>query len=172
MEKKITIFCIIILGFTFYSYPIFDSEGISYLIIFCCFAVITFSVAKIFNPTDKNYYESVEKKADELENFNGIFSYEKEGFSFIKDNKTGFIKWAEIIEVNSFSIPFLDDERHTGLEIITEKMSYEFNDQQTPGIEKLTNQLIENLLYWNFDAEAIKINNYGLKKAKLYKRMS
>lgn len=170
MEKKIIIFCCIILGFTFYSYPIFDSEGISYLIILCCFAVITFSIAKIYNPTDKNDYESVEKEIDRLENIDGIFSYQKDGFYFTQNKKTDFVKWAEIIEVNSFSIPFLHEERHSGLEIMAEKMAYEFNYQQTPGIEKLTNQLIENLSHWNFGTETVKINNHGLEKANLYKR--
>ncbi|WP_139420270.1 hypothetical protein [Chryseobacterium mulctrae] len=170
MEKKIIIFCFVVLGFTFYSYPVFDSEGISYLIIFCCFIMITFSVAKIYNPSDKNNYESVEKEVDYLENLDGIFSYQKDGFYFTLKEKTDFIKWAEIIEVNSFSIPFLHEERHSRLEIITEKMGYEFNYQQTSGIEKLTNQLIENLSHWNFDAETVKINNHGLKKTNLYKR--
>ncbi|MBM7417519.1 MULTISPECIES: hypothetical protein [Chryseobacterium] len=87
MEKKIIIFCFVVLGFTFYSYPVFDSEGISYLIIFCCFIMITFSVAKIYNPSDKNNYESVEKEVDYLENLDGIFSYQKDGFYFTRNKK-------------------------------------------------------------------------------------
>ncbi len=170
MEKKIIVFCCIILGFVLYNYPIFDNEGISYLIIFCSFIGITFSVSKIFNPSDKNNYESVEKGADHLEDFDGIFSYQKDGFCFSKNKIIEFVKWDEIIEVNSFIIPFLDEERHSGLEIITTKMNYEFNNQQTPGLEKLTNQLIHHLPYWKFDAEIVRINNYGLRKANLYKR--
>lgn len=170
MEKKIIIVCCIILGWIFYDYPIFDNEGISYFIILCCFGGIVFSVSKILNTSDKNDYESVEKEVDRSANFDGIFSYENDGFYFTQNKKSNFVNWIEILEINFFSIPFLHEENHAGLEIITEKVSYEFNNQQTPGIEKLTNQLIENLSHWNFDAEIIKINNHGLKKANLYKK--
>lgn len=169
MEKKIIVFCCIILGFVLYDYPIFDNEGISYLIILCCFIGITFSVSKIFNPSEKNNYESVEKEADRLENFDGIFSYKNEGFSFTQNKKAYHVKWSEITEVNSIIIPF-QEERLNGLEIVTEEINLEFIDIQTPGITKLTNQLIHHLPHWKFDAEMIKINNYGLKKANLYKK--
>ena len=169
MEKNLIIVCCLILGWVFYDYPVFDSEGISYLIIFGCFIVITFSAAKIFNPTGDSY-ESVEKKTDELENFDGIFSYKEDGFSMIKDNATNYIKWTQIVEANFFTIPFLHEGRHTGLEIITEEMSYEFNDEQTPGINKFVNKLSENLPYWNYDAQFTQVNNHGLKKANLFKR--
>lgn len=59
--KKIIIISSIILGTVSFNYPVFDSEGISYIIILCCIVVITFSTAKIYFP-DKEDYQSVKKK--------------------------------------------------------------------------------------------------------------
>ncbi|MCQ9634772.1 hypothetical protein MP478_12095 [Chryseobacterium sp. WG14] len=71
--KKIIIISCIILAAVFFNYPVFDSEGISYIIILCCFVVITFSTAKIYNP-DKEDYQSVEKEMDCLLQYGGTFN--------------------------------------------------------------------------------------------------
>ncbi|MCW3161704.1 hypothetical protein [Chryseobacterium oryctis] len=170
MEKKILILSSLVLIGTLYNYPVFDNKGTSFLIIFSCFVIIIFSVAKIRYPSDKETYESIEKETDILENFDGIFEYKKDGFTITKDNTSEFIKWTEIIEINSFSLPVLHREKHSGLEIITETKHYEFNDKQTPGIQKLGNILFNNLPNWKLDSPTVRINNSGLEKTNLYKK--
>ncbi|ASK32751.1 hypothetical protein CEY12_11310 [Chryseobacterium sp. T16E-39] len=167
--KKIVAICCIVLLWTYFYYPVFDSEGISYLIIFSCFVTLCFSVAKIYSADDKEDYDSVEKEADRLEKFDGQFQYLDNGFYNKQKNPIEFIKWEEIVSVHSFSIPVVGGERQTGLEIITDQQHYEF-DRKTPGIEKLKNQLYNHLSDWDLDAPTIITNNYGLKKTKLYER--
>ncbi|NML68229.1 hypothetical protein HHL23_00175 [Chryseobacterium sp. RP-3-3] len=168
MKKIIVISCIIVV-LIFFNYPVFDSEGISYLIIFTCFVVICFSGAKIYFPNDKEDYDSVEKEADQLEKYDGDFQYTNEGFYNKQKTPLEFIKWDEIISVHSFSIPISKHTKEEGLEIITDKGSYELG-RHTPGIEKLTNELYNHLPDWQFNSPTIRINNYGLKKTKLYER--
>lgn len=160
--------CLIII-LVLYNYPVFDSKGVSYLILFSCLAAICFAGAKIYFPSDDSY-ESVEKEKNELEVFDGNFKYDKDGFYATQNEVTDFIKWSEIIEVNSFSIPLEYRIRQTGLEIITDHKNYEFNHENTPGIEKLGDQLFNNLPHWKLDAPLIRMNNYGLEKANLYTR--
>lgn len=163
MKKIIAISCII-LALIFLNYPVFDSEGISYLIIFTCFIAICFSVAKIYFPNDKDY-DTFEKEADLLERYDGDFQYTNEGFYNKQKIPVELIKWDEIISVYSFSIPISNHKRETGLEIITDKNSYEFNSHIS-GIEKLTNELYNHLPDWELNSPTIRINNYGLKKNK------
>ena len=91
---------------------------------------------------------------------------------FILKNNPEFVKWDEIIEVNSFGIPLLKNGKQTGYEIITANKNYEFNDQQTAGIDKLGNQLAENLPNWKLGSPTIRMNNYGLEKTNLYRKES
>lgn len=169
MEKKIIIGCCVILSFTFYYYPIFDHNGITYLIIFACFVGICFAGAKLYNPNDEGTdYDTLEKEITQLENFNGIFEYKIEGFYFTQNELTNFVRWDEITEVNSFSIQLQYRERQNGIEIITNQKSYEFVSENTPGIEKLCNQLFDHLPNWKLDASVNTINNHGLQKANLF----
>lgn len=167
--KKVIIASCIVLAVTLLNYPIFDSEGISYLIVFACLVAISFSGAKIYNPTDKEDYDSIDKEISKLQKYEGYFKYTHEGFYNKQNNSPELIKWDEIVSVYSFSIPGLYHSQQTGIEIITDKNSYEF-DSETPGIEKLTNELYDHLPDWNLGAPTIKINNHGLEKTKLYER--
>jgi hypothetical protein len=166
--KKIILISCIVITLTFLNYPILDSEGISYLIIFTCFVAICFSGAKIYFPRDEDY-DSVEKEANQLEKYNGDFQYTNDGFYNKQKTPMELIKWDEIISVYSFSIPISNHKRETGLEIITDKSSYEFNSHLR-GIEKLTNELYNHLPDWELNSPTIRINNYGLTKTKLYER--
>lgn len=142
-----------------------------YGIIFLCLISIAFSYAKIKNPTEsKDEYQKVEEENDKLENFDGIFDYKNDGFYILGNSGCDFIKWSEIIEVNSFSIPVLKRGRQMGYEIITTNKNYEFNDETTPGIFKLGNMLAENLPDWKLDSPTLRVNNYGLEKTNLYKK--
>lgn len=170
--KKIIIISSIILGTVSFNYPVFDSEGISYIIILCCIVVITFSTAKIYFP-DKEDYQSVEKKMDRLLQYDGIFTYTHEGFYFKEKDSMEFIQWDEIISVYFFSIPLqyhVRQERQTGLEIITDKRNYEFDQYNTPGIVKLKNELQNHFPTWELHSPTVIINNFGLEKTKLYER--
>lgn len=171
MEKPILIISSIILLVILYFYSDFDNKNYAYGIIFLCLIAISFSYAKIKNPTDsKDEYEQVEAENDKLEHFDRIFEFKKDGF-YVKINKTNeFIKWDEIIEVNSFRIPYLKNSIKTGYEIITQNKSYEFDDQKTAGIYKLGNELSANLSDWKVDATRIRVNNFGLEKANLYRK--
>lgn len=166
--KKIIVISCIILVFIFLNYPVFDSEGISYLIIFTCFVAICFSGAKIYFPRAENY-DAVEKEADQLEKYDGDFQYTNEGFYHKQKKPIELIKWDEIISVYSFDIPISKHKRETGIEIITDKSSYEFNTS-TSGIEKLTNEMYNYLSDWQLNSPTIRINNHGLEKTKLYER--
>ncbi|KFF12732.1 hypothetical protein N6B72_20825 [Chryseobacterium soli] len=168
MKKIIVISCIIVV-LIFFNYPVFESKGISYLIIFACFVAICFSGAKIYFPSDKEDYDSVEKEADQLEKYDGDFQYTNAGFYNKQKTPLELIKWDEIISVYSFSIPISKHRRETGLEIITEKGCYELGGD-TPGIEKLSNELYNHLPDWQLNTPTIRINNYGLQKTKLYER--
>ena len=151
-----------------YNYSNFDNKGLAYLSVFFCFAVICFSISKIFDT--KEDFHSVEKEMDRLEKIDGIFEYKKDGFYIHKKENSEFIKWTDILEVNAFTIRVLHGTKHHGLEIITTANIYEFESQQTKGFEKLGNQLFENLPNWKLDSPTIKINNFGLKKTNLYKK--
>ena len=165
MKNLIILCCVIVVGVYFY-YPVFDSKGISYMIVFSCFVVVCFAGAKLSSDR-KEDYDSVEKKMDELHNLDGMFQYTKDGFYIKKDKSIELIKWAEIVTVNSLRIPVLNDEQ-TGIEIITGKRSYEFIDQYTPGIEKLLDKLYENLS----DCEDlnVEVNTLTFQKTKLFQR--
>ncbi|MDE5493290.1 hypothetical protein [Elizabethkingia meningoseptica] len=170
--KIIIILCSIILVIVLWNYPVFDSKGISYSIVFSCFVIITFSAAKLYNPSDNESYKSVEKEMNHLHQLDGIFRYTTEGFYIKQKNETEFIKWSEIVSVYSFSIPFGRHTNQTGLEMITDKKSYEFNDRQTQGIVKLRDKLYDHLPTWELNAPTIRVNNSGLEKTKLYERES
>lgn len=171
MEKPILIFSSITLLICLYFYSDFENKGFAYGIILLCLIAISFSYAKIKYPTEsQNEYQEVEDENDKLENFDGIFDYKNDGFYIVENNGRDFIKWSEIIEVNSFSIPLLKRERQTGYEIITTNKNFEFNDETTPGIFKLGNKLAENLPDWKLDSPTLRVNNYGLEKKNLYKK--
>ena len=167
-ERLILAIGILLLLIVLYNYSNFDNKGIAYIFVFLCFAVICFSIAKIFDT--KEDFRSVEKETDKLEKIDGIFKYKKEGFYINQKENSEFIKWTDILEVNAFRIPVLHRTQHNGLEIITEAKTYEFESQQTEGFEKLGKQLFENLPDWKLDSSTIKINNFGLKKTNLYKK--
>lgn len=171
MKKIIAISCIILV-LIFINYPVFNSEGISYLIIFTCFVAICFSGAKLYSPSDKENYDSVEKEIDIVETYDGIFQYTHDGFYPHQKKTQELIKWDDIVSVSSFSIPGLYHNRETGLEIMTDTSHYEFMDRDTPGIEKLTNELYNHLPNWSLNPQPVRVNNHGLEKAKLYDRNS
>ena len=169
MKTIIAATCLVLI-LTLYNYPIFDDKKITFAVIFLCFVVIIFSVAKLYSPVEKEDYDSVEKEMDRLHNDDGIFQYTNDGFYFKQKNITEFIKWDEIISIYSFRIPSPFSERkQSGLEIITDRKSYEFDYNVTPGIVKLTDQLYNYLLDWKENSPMV-INNFGLEKTKLYER--
>jgi len=159
---------IFILLIVFFNYPIFDSKGLSYLAILSCFTIICFTGAKYYTSNDKNDYDSLEKLNDELHENDGIFKYSNDGFYIHLKNSTEYIKWSNIKEVNSFSVPIITGDRQTGLEIITNEKNYEFLDDITLGIQKLTDKLCENLPTWQINSIPQRINNFGLEKVRLY----
>ena len=169
MKTIIAATCLVLI-LTLYNYPVFDDKKITFAVIFLCFVVIVFSVAKLYFGK-KEDYDSVEKEMDILHEDNGIFEYTNDGFFFKQKNITEFIKWDEIVSIQSFSIPSpFSERRQSGLEIITDRKSYEFDHAVTPGTVKLEDQLHINLPTWELDSPTIRINNFGLKKTKLYER--
>lgn len=172
-HKKAFIFSIIavaVLIAVFIYYPVSDSEGLSYAIIFICFTMLCFSGAKIVTADEPTNYDSTEKQMDELYSEDGIFSYTEEGFYFTKDSEPKqHIKYADILEVNAFSIPFLHEQIHSGIELITSYKKYEFIDQYCKGFLKLSLMLSENLAYHE-SAEIQRVNNHGLKKRNLFQK--
>ncbi|RXM52562.1 MULTISPECIES: hypothetical protein [unclassified Chryseobacterium] len=167
--KKVIITDLIIVALVYIYYPVFDSETISYFIIFLCFAILCFSVAKIYTSNDKENYESVEKEMNQRYADDGIFQYINNGFYVKQERTIEWIEWNQIITVYSFSIPILNTARQTGIEIITDENSYEFTYENTPGIDKLIDQLIKHLPSWKYDSPTIR-NNAGAKKTLLYQR--
>lgn len=167
--KKIIAADILIIVLIYLYYPVFGSESISYFIIFLCFVVLCFSIAKMYAPSDQENYESVEKEMDKKYADDGIFQYTDDGFYVNRKKTTEWIKWDQIISVYSFSIPILHRTRQTGLEIITDENSYEFTYENTPGIEKLTDQLISHLPDWKLDSSTIR-DNSGAEKTMLFQR--
>lgn len=170
MKKIIAVTCLVLI-LTLYNYPIFDDKKITFAVIFLCFAVIVFSIAKLYSPVEKEDYDSIEKEMDKLHDDDGIFQYTDEGFYFKQKNSTELILWDEIISIYSFRIPSpFSKRKQSGLEIITDRKSYEFNYTVTPGIVKLADQLYNQLPDWKEDYSPMDINNFGLEKTKLYER--
>lgn len=168
--KKIIAITILILILTLYNYPIFDDKKITFAVIFLCFVVLIFSVAKLYYPEEKDY-DSFEKEMDRLHQYDGIFQYTEKGFYIKQNNNSEFIKWDEIISIYFFSVPTpFSDRKQSGLEIITGNKSYEFDYNVTPGIVKLEDQLSLNLPTWDIDFPIVRINNFGLEKTKLYEK--
>lgn len=170
--KKIIVISSLILILTLFNYPVFDSENISYSIIFLCFVAICFSGAKIYFPSDTDDYKSVEKEMDRLYESDGIFKYTNDGFYIRQKKSTEFIKWKEIVAVNTFLIPDFIYKKQSVLEIITDNKSFELNHQGTPGIEKLVNVLYNHLPTWELDSPTLIVNNSGSEKTKLYERQN
>jgi len=170
MEKPVLIMSVLILGYILYNYSDFENSAVGYSIIFLCFAAIIFSYYKIKYPSDRHDFLTVEKEMNDLENFNGIFKYEENGFRFVLAEKNEFIKWDDIVEVNRFSIPVGYQSRQSGIEVVTAERNFEFNQEHIPGFEKLSNQLYENLPHWNVDSPLVRPNNYSLEKVNLYKK--
>ena len=170
MEKPVLVISVLILGYVLYNYSDFENSALGYSIIFLCFAAIIFSYYKIKYSNERHDFLTVEKETDDLENFNGIFRYEETGFRFVLSEKNEFVKWDDIVEVNSFSIPFGYRDKQSGIEVVTTERRFEFNQEHIPGIEKLSDQLYDNLPHWNIDSSLVRINNYGLEKANLYKK--
>lgn len=167
--KKIIAATGLVLVLTLYNYPVYDDKKITFAIIFICFVVLVFSIAKLYSPKEKDY-DSFEKEMDSLHTFDGIFQYTKDGFYFKHNSGTEFIKWDEIISVYSFTIPSPFDKKQSGLEIITNEKSYEFDQKVTPGIVKLEDQLSTHLPTWELDSPTVMMNNFGLEKTKLYEK--
>lgn len=172
LEKIILGIGIAALCVSLYFYTDFNSSGTAYLCILLSSIVIIFSYLKLkYSNEKRNDYETVEKENDELETKDGIFEYKKDGF-YVKHNQSvEFIKWNDILEVNSFSVRVFESTKHSGLEIITLTKSYEFNNEFIEGIVKLSIQLSENLPNWNVYPEMQKMNNFGLEKANLYRKV-
>ncbi len=167
--KKIIAATGLVLVLTLYNYPVYDDKKITFAIIFICFVVLVFSIAKLYSPKEKDY-DSFEKEMDCLHTFDGIFQYTKDGFYFKQNNGTEFVKWDEIISVYFFSISSPFANRQSGLEIITGEKIYEFYDKVTLGIVKLEDQLSTHLPTWELNSPTVKMNNFGLKKTKLYEK--
>lgn len=167
--KKLILLVVVIIS-VFIYYPVWDSKGLSYVIIFICFVTLCFSGAKIITADEPTDYNSAEKQMDELYAEDGIFSYTEEGFYFTKESETKqYIKYSDILEVNAFTIPFLHEQTHSGIELITTHKEYEFLDQYCKGIEKFTKKLSENLpFHQNHDLKIT--NNHGLKKRNLFQK--
>ncbi|QBA19864.1 hypothetical protein EU348_01250 [Chryseobacterium indologenes] len=166
--KKIIAIAILILILTLYNYPIFDDKKITFAVIFLCFVVLIFSVAKLYYPDEKDY-DSFEREMDRQHQYDGIFQYTEKGFYIKQKNNSEFIKWDEIISIYFFSVPTpFSDRKQSGLEIITGNKSYEFDYNVTPGIIKLEDQLSLHLPTWDMDSQMVIINNLGLEKTKLY----
>lgn len=170
IEKILVAFSSSVLIYIGYDYPVFDNKGITSVVIFVCLATITFCIAKIYSPTEKDDYHKVEKEMDKLLQLDGIFKYRSDGFSVTLNNKTEFIKWTDILEVNAFTVPSQFRNKQTGIEIITHNKSYEFGDDYTEGIIKLSEQLSNNLPDWKIEPPYIRMNGFGLEKANLYKK--
>jgi hypothetical protein len=168
--KKIIAASSLVLLLTLFYYPILDDEKISFAVIFLCFVVLIFSVAKLYSPDEKEDYNSVEKEMDRLHKYDGIFRYTNDGVYFKQNKETEFIKWDEIVSVYTFTIPSPFDKKQSGLEIITNEKSYEFDDKVTPGIIKLKDHLSSNLPVWELDSPTVRMNNFGLEKTKLYEK--
>jgi hypothetical protein len=167
--KKIIAATSLVLVLTLYNYPVYDDKKITFAIIFLCFVVLVFSIAKLYSHEEKGY-DTFEKEMDSLHTFDGIFQYTKDGFYFRQNSGTEFIKWDEIISVYSFTIPSPFDKKQSGLEIITNEKCYEFDHKVTPGIIKLEDQLSTHLPTWELDSPTVMINNFGLEKTKLYEK--
>lgn len=167
--KKIIAVTSLVLILTLYNYPIFDDKKITFAVIFLCFTIIIFSVAKLYSG-EKEDYEDFEKEMDRKHEDSGIFEYTNDGFYFKQKNIKEFIKWDEIISIYSFRIPSpFSEGKQSGLEIITDRKSYEFDYTVTPGIVKLSDQLYNHLPYLEQDSPT-ETNNSGLEKTKLYER--
>ena len=169
-RDKIVLFSsVVALALVLFYYSEFENKGVAYVVILVCLVFISFSFAKIKSPTEKNdVYQITEKENDFLEDFNGIFKYNKYGFSFIEEGSNEYIKWSEIVEVNAFSIRVFENTKQSGYEIITAQKTYKFYSEAA-GVYKLTNQLAGNLSNWKLASPFYKINN-GIEKANLYKK--
>lgn len=167
--KKIIAATGFILILTCFYYPVFDDKKVSLGIIFLSLTVLAFSIAKLYSH-NKNDYDSFEKEMDRLHEDDGIFQYTSNGFYFKQNNITEYVKWDEIAVVNRFTFPGVSYDRQSGLEVITDLKNYEFNNETTSGIIKLTNQLYNYLPGWEMNSPTVRINNFGLEKTKLYER--
>lgn len=165
--KSLIVICSAIIVWVLYNYS--DYEDKASIIILVNGAIICFAGAKLYS--DKHFkkddYESAEKEMDELLAFDGIFRYSNEGFYMKRKKVEEFIKWKEILEINSFNIYVASGNRQSGIEIITGKERIEFINGYTLGIEKLTEEFY-NYLPMNEKTKTLKINNFGLEKTNLY----
>jgi len=171
MEKSVLVISSLILGYVLYHYSDFENSGVRYSIIFLCFTAIIFSYYKIKYSNNRHDFITVEKEMNDLENFSGIFRYEEKGFRFILSEKSEFVKWEDIVEVNSFCISAGYQHKQSGIQVVTAERKFEFNQEYIPEIEKLSNQLYENLPHWNVDSPFVGINNNNLKKVNLYRKL-
>lgn len=168
-DKIVLLTSVVALAFVLFNYSEIENKGIAYVAILVCLIFISFSYAKIKSPTDTvDEYQMVEKENDILETFDGIFKYNKYGFSFIEEDSPEYIKWSEIVEVNAFSIRFFENTKQSGYEIITAQKTYKFYSEAA-GVYKLTNQLADNLPNWKLDSPFNNIST-GIEKANLYKK--
>lgn len=169
VSKSILILSLIILGISLYFYSEFESKNLAYFIIFICIVSISFSYAKFKDKTEiKSDYEIIEKEMDKIYQNDGIFKYEKNGFYINRNNKIEFLKWDEIQKINVFRIYVLK-ELQSGLEIIMENKSYEINDNNSPGIEKLYLEINKNLNIdpsWTLNTN---LNKTEVSSGKLFK---
>lgn len=149
MAKKITFVTALILIYTLYNYSV--KKGYPLLVLLICFTILCFSIAKIYSDSEKldeETFENAEKKANRIEQNNGIFDYKNDGF-YIKQKKSlEFIKWNDIESITHFNLNMLKGVYQNGIEIVTNKKIFKIhNDQeQTMGIEKFEIEMNKNLI--------------------------
>lgn len=171
-SKILIIICCIVIGFVYFNYP-FHSKNVSFLIVFICSAIIILSYVRLkYSDETPKSYEETEKKMDEIYKKDGIFKYVNDGFYITRNNSITYIKWNEILEINTFLIS-MGRGYQGGLEIVTNEKSIELNSNNSPGFEKFTLQINNNLNIdqsWtlNYTNNPQQIVKAGLFKNKIY----
>ena len=133
----------IIIVYLFTNYPVID-ETYSYFIVFLSFSAIIFAGARIYEGDKEKSYEQVETEMDKIYQQDGIFTYTEDGFYITRNHKIEEFKWAEIQKIYQFEIRMGRDSQ-SGLEIISNGKSFEINTNNSPGMEKFTMKINENL---------------------------
>ena len=173
LDKVLICGSLLTIYYIYVNYP-FISTGISFLIIFLSLSISTIVVVKAYNPTEKNDYESVEKKMDQIYQFDGIFKYNNDGFYINKYDTSVYIKWNEIDEISNFLLGVGKDTQ-AGLELIVNNKSIEINSNNSPGFEKfilMINTKLDIDPSWtvNYTNNPENIVRGGLYKKRIYKK--
>ncbi len=159
MTKKIIFLTSLVLIYTIYNYHI--NKGFPLIVFFFFLIILAFSISKIYSDsklTDENTFEETEKKYDKINNNDGIFEYENDGFYLKLKGTKDLIKWNEIESVIYFDFHILKNVNKTGIEIVTPSKIYKIHndDEQSLGIEKFENELNKNINnYELYDSEVL-----------------